>query len=65
MMNWRGHERKRSWPILMYCHNVCLEALTKTTENSSPLDSNLGSLGYEIAVMFSLLFSTRIEGYNI
>jgi len=34
MMNWKGCERKWSWPNLRYYPGICLEGLRKTTKNS-------------------------------
>jgi hypothetical protein len=40
MMNWKGCERKRLWPYLRYCSDICLEELRKTMkhiqDNRSP-----------------------------
>jgi hypothetical protein len=35
MMNWKGFQWKRLWPILMYYTTICLEGLRKTTKNIS------------------------------
>jgi hypothetical protein len=35
MMNWKGRERKRSWPNVRYYPGVCFKGLRKTTKNLS------------------------------
>jgi hypothetical protein len=35
MMNWKGCERKRSWPNLRYYPSICLEGPRKTVQNLS------------------------------
>jgi hypothetical protein len=33
-MNWKGYERKQSWPSLRYYPGIWLEVLRKTTKTS-------------------------------
>jgi hypothetical protein len=35
MMNWRGFERKWSWPNFKELSDICLEGMRKTTKNLS------------------------------
>jgi hypothetical protein len=32
MMNWKRFERKRSWSVLRYYPDICLDGLRKTTK---------------------------------
>jgi len=34
VMNWKGHEKKRSWTILRYCPSVYLEEMRETRKGS-------------------------------
>jgi hypothetical protein len=60
MMNWKGFERKRSWPNLRYYPNICLEGLRKTTKIPSQdsrfpgRDLNPGPPEYEAGVLTGL-----------
>jgi hypothetical protein len=57
MINWKGCERKRSWPNLRHCPGICLDGLRKTTKNlgqdsrSPGPDLNLGPPEYEAGVL--------------
>jgi len=52
MMNWKGCERRRSWPILRFRFTSCVERLRKITKTLSEIyvrdrDTNTGLPGYK------------------